>query len=105
MFSVPLGLTVSILIVVSLAELLLPALSLTEQLTVCEPWPETETVYGLEVPPAGADAPPSIEQDGAAAIPLVASETATWTVSGWVTFQPFDPSAVCVTEIEGGVVS
>src|SRR6476659_4754776 len=105
MFRVPVGLTVSILIVLSLAELLLPALSLTEQLTVCVPWPDTETVYGLELPLAGAEAPPSTEHEGAAAMPLVASETVTETLTGWVTFQPFAPSGVCVTEIDGGVLS
>src|SRR5207244_11149414 len=97
MSSDPVGFTVSIF-TVSSSEFVFPALSATEQLTECEPSPETGTEYGLEEPVTVAVEPPTT-QSGAPPRPLVASETVTEPETGEAMFQSLAPSAVCETEI------
>jgi hypothetical protein len=93
-----------LILTVSVAVLLLPALSDTEHDTACVPWPDTETVYEPAEPDTVTGLLSTV-QVGVPASPLVASDAETFTVTGELVFQPFDPSAVWVTEIDGLTVS
>src|SRR5436190_1673522 len=96
------GFVVSI-VTVSESELELPARSLTEQDTECEPAPVTSKVHGpVPVREAGEL---STVQDGAPSNPEPESDEVTVSVTGAVTFQPLEPSAVWETVMAGFVVS
>ena len=94
------------MLTVSVALFRMPALSLTEQLMVWEPSPETLAVQVPAVEPAVSvrEVAPSV-QVGAPARPEPESLAETLSVTGEVLFQPFEPSAVWLTERVGGVVS
>src|SRR5206468_2845124 len=98
------GSTVSI-VTVSVSELELPALSSTEQLMGWLPSPVTDGVHVLAGPLGGAGAGTAARRVGAAARPLVASLAVTSIGTGLVMFQPFEPSALWLTEIVGSTVS
>lgn len=84
----------------------LPALSLTEQLMLWVPSPET---LAVQLPAIGPGVSVSVlepsVQVGAAARPLPESLAETVSVTGEVLFQPLVPSGVWLTERVGGVLS
>ena len=84
----------------------LVALSLTEQLMLWVPSPETLAVQEPAVEPAVSVSAvePSV-QVGSAARPLPESLAETVSVTGEVLFQPLVPSGVWLTERVGGVLS
>src|SRR5436190_213216 len=96
------GFVVSI-VTVSESELELPARSLTEQDTECVRAAVTSKVQGpVPVREAGEL---STVQDGAPSNPEPESDEVTVSVTGAVTFQPLEPSAVWETVMAGFVVS
>src|SRR5947208_1646821 len=88
---------------VSESELEFPARSETEQFTECEPSLETLNVQGPE--PESVAGTSSTVQAGAPSRPEPPSEAVTVSVTGELTFQPLEPSAVWETWIDGFVVS
>src|SRR5439155_1072311 len=98
------GSTVSI-VTVSLSVLGLPALWSTVQLMAWLPSPETALFRAQGALGVTAGGEPSTGQVGAAARPLVASLAVTSIVTGLVMFQPFEPLALWLTEIDGSTVS